>query len=231
MMLSIKEKIYRALLVSLKGGSVAELSELKKLTHLDIEVLVSYLPKDFLKLVEDRIMIINKVALALEMVNSGIHIEDVLLNLGWRDFEDFCAELLREQGFKITRNFKFRHSLERYEIDVLAYRHPYLLSIDCKRVRKLSNYFLKSVAEKQLRRTEALSMELWRHYRKLGIERCKPIMLIPAVFVVASMNPRIYGGVPVVPIGKVLSFVKEFEQLVNDFLRVIESKPPKVAKF
>ena len=45
------------------------------------------------------------------------------------------------------------------------------------------------------------------------------------------MNPRIYGGVPVVPIGKVLSFVKEFEQLVNDFLRVIESKPPKVAKF
>lgn len=153
-----------------------------------------------------------------------------MLNLGWRDFEDFCAELLREQGFNVTRNFRFRQAIERYEVDILAYKHPYLLSIDCKRVRKLSDYFLKLVAEKQLRRTEALSIELWRHYKELGIKKLRPVLLIPAVFVVASINPRIYEGVPIVPIGRVLSFVKEFEQLINSLLKVIESIPPKTIK-
>jgi len=225
-MLTIREKIYRALLISLKGGNIAELSKIRELTHLDDEVLLDHLSKEFLKVVGDKVMVLDKTVLALEMVNSGIHIEDVLLNLGWRDFEDFCTELLREQGFRVTRNFRFHRALERYEVDILAYKHPYLLSVDCKRVRKLSNYFLKTVAEKQLRRTEALSMELWRYHKELGIKRFKPVLLIPAVFVVASMSPRIYDGVPIVPVGRILSFVKEFEQLVNVFLRAIESKPP-----
>ena len=229
MMLTVREKIYRALLISLRSGSVARLDEIHELVHLDKDVLINYLSKDFIKVIGDKVMVLDKTALALEMVNSGIHMEDVLLSLGWKDFEEFCAELLEKQGFKVTTNFKFRRSLEHYEVDVVAYRHPYILSIDCKRVRRLSNYFLKTVAERQLRRTEALSMELWRHSKKLGIDKYRPVLLIPAVFVVASMNPRIYNGVPIVPVGRILSFVKEFERLIGNIFKAIESRPPNVS--
>ncbi len=227
-MLSPRERAYRALMALLRSGESLRLSRLQELSGLEREALLSYLSAPSLSVSGDEVHIVDKASLALEMARHGIHVEDVLLSLGWRDVEEFCAATLTRLGFRTIRNLRFRHSSERYEVDVVAYRHPFLLSIDCKRVRRASEHLLRSAAARQLERTTALSFELWRCCSGLELARAR-VLLVPAVVTVASagVGVRVYEGVPVVPAGLLDAFVSRLGELAAGGVRAIEVAPPR----
>ncbi len=228
MMFSIREKIYRAIIALIGKEDKITLTELSKLTLISSEIIRNYLSTDFIEIVDDKIIVRDKIALAYDMINSGIPVEEVLFNLGWRDVERFCAEYFEKLQYKVTRNFRFKRSLEHYEIDIIAYKHPYVLSIDCKRLRRINEYILEQAAIKQLVRTVALSYEIWRYSKALGIKREK-VKIIPLVILASLSKPRIYSGVPVISVRDLPFFLREFENYLEErggTIKCIESSPP-----
>ena len=229
LMQSIKERIYRAILAILNSELQLTLSELSKLTLIEKETLRSLLNPKFFQINNDEIRITDKVSLAYDMINVGLSVEEVLYSLGWRDVEAFCAEYFEKLNFKVVRNLRFKRSVERYEIDVIAYKHPYVFSIDCKRIKRINEYLIEQAALKQLVRTVALSYEIWRFTNLIGLRR-EPITLIPLVLLSSLSKPRLISGVPVIPIGLLDSFLKSFENYLDNYggeIKSIKTVPPR----
>jgi hypothetical protein len=71
-----------------------------------------------------------------EQLLKGEDIENVMERFDWREFEAAVAEVFLENGFSVSRNFRFKTS-RRYEVDVVASKTingvSHVMSVDCKR--------------------------------------------------------------------------------------------------
>lgn len=66
---------------------------------------------------------------------KGEEIESLLERFDWKGFEAATAEVFAENGFFVSRNFRFKTS-RRYEVDIIASKQfngtTHVLSVDCK---------------------------------------------------------------------------------------------------
>ena len=62
---------------------------------------------------------------------EGKQLEEILQKFNWKEFEEFVAEIFRNNGFRVKQNFRFK-TKNRYEIDLLAISNRHVLCIDCK---------------------------------------------------------------------------------------------------
>ncbi len=67
---------------------------------------------------------------ALGAIRSGLSADLVARSLDWRDFERFCAALLRARGFTVRENLIL--TKPRAQVDILARCPSMALLIDCK---------------------------------------------------------------------------------------------------
>ena len=67
----------------------------------------------------------------LKEIKNGRDIEEILDDVDWKEFEQFCAMVLEEHDWKVQKTFRFKLK-KRYEIDVLARKFNRVLAIDCK---------------------------------------------------------------------------------------------------
>ena len=154
----------------------------------------------------------QRVKLAIHAINQGTDIERVCKVLEWKEFENFAATAFEENNFAVKRNFRFKASGRRWEIDVIAYSEPIVVCVDCKRwQRGWGNSAITRVADAQAQRTEALAKNLQSIQRRIGLDNWKQAILFPVILSLFPGPVRIYNKVPAVPILQLQNFLDEFQ--------------------
>jgi hypothetical protein len=117
----------------------------------------------------------------------------------WKDFEEFCAQLLRSAGYAVKENVYL--SRPRAQIDLVASGPIFVLSIDCKhwkRAPSLSS--LERFAQAQLRRSRLL---------RRSLDDTRPI--ISAILNLSEPEGTFVNGVAVVPLRALRNFIETVE--------------------
>ena len=139
------------------------------------------------------------VMMALSRVASGVPEEEVAKSLDWRDFERFCAQLLRANGYSVQENVHLRRP--RAQLDLVATGPLYVINLDCKHWRRAPSYAaLRGFAQAQLNRSRLLR-------KSLGAG--KPI--VSAILSFSESKGDFIEGVAVVPVRAVRNFLETVE--------------------
>ncbi len=130
----------------------------------------------------------DRVAHAVEACRAGMLPEQAAEKLGWREFEVFCASLLRAGGYEVSENVVLTRP--RLQIDLVARSASIALAVDCKHWSKaMGPSALGKAADAQLRRARMLRDET---------SSLEPIAAV--ILVLAEEQTRYSGGVAVVPV-------------------------------
>jgi len=100
--------------------------------------------------------------------------------------------------------------VRRYEIDILGFREPFMLSIDCKRWKRSWQRAATIRAIKaQVERTLALIQSLSSLKDNLKITDSENFGFLPLIVTLSDTPLRIYEKVPMVPIFHFQNFLNE----------------------
>ncbi|MHA1271080.1 MAG: hypothetical protein ACTSPY_14905 [Candidatus Helarchaeota archaeon] len=133
--------------------------------------------------------------------------------LKWQDFELLCKKILELNEFECISNFRFKTEGKRgrHEIDILAYRTPYLLTIDCKKWwmrNKISA--LKKAALDQIHRTKIMLKNVIEQNLFPFYNRSNKLLIYPLI--ITSLKEDIYSfSIPIIPFSKLNSFLRNFD--------------------
>ena len=148
----------------------------------------------------------QRVVRALAAVRLGAAPEVVSKHLGWKEFESFCARLLRLSGYVVRENVVI--TKPRVQIDIVASGPTMTLSIDCKHWSKAhSNTSLADIAAAQKRRSLIL---------KRRMAGGPPIASVILSF--SAPEGGFVDGVALVPVRTLTNFV----QSVESYTRMLE---------
>jgi hypothetical protein len=163
-----------------------------------------------------------KVRVAIRALQLGEPNRLVLSALTWQEFEEFVAHLLTFHEFQIRHRFRFSRS-RRYEIDIVASRQPVLLCIDCKQygVRLGKTASLRTAADAQLHRTEALAKDFARFQADLGCLDWAQPLLIPLLVTMMTEDIQFHEQIPIVPASLLNAFLLRFKDQM-DTLKIVQ---------
>jgi len=136
---------------------------------------------------------------ALDLIASGVPEEEAAQSLTWRDFEGFCAQLLRASGYSVRENVYL--SRPRAQIDLVATGPLFVISLDCKHWKRApSRSALEGFALAQLRRSRLLRRSLE-----------DPRLIISVVLSFSESAGSFVEGVAVVPLRTLRNFLETVE--------------------
>jgi len=154
----------------------------------------------------------QRIMLATHAINQGTDIENVCKVLEWKEFENFAAKAFEANNFAVQRNFRFKASGRRWEIDVIAISEPIIVCVDCKRWRRgWGNSAIQRIVDLQAQRTQVLAAALNSLQRKINLSEWKQATLFPVILSLFPGPVKFYSKVPVVPILQLQNFVDEFQ--------------------
>ena len=204
----IQTNFLRKLLQS--NSDPVNFSELTTETGINSSEITSYLQElqrlGLVHSTKNRIFIspYQKVQLALLAIRYGLDIEDVSQALDWREFEDIAIKILTHNGFCSLKHYRFKRQNRRHEIDVLSFKNPLILAIECKHWKhSWQNAVIKRIVDKQLERGTALS-QLWQSKSKLPhplmLPSHKHLTILPLILTLHLAPFKSYNNVPIIPI-------------------------------
>jgi len=150
----------------------------------------------------------DKLKAALFALRQGAPIEEVAIDLNWKDFEALVAEILESKGFSVIRNLVL--TKPRMEIDVIGINHGVAILIDCKHWKRQSSSLLRNIVKKQVSRV--------KHY----VANTEAAFAVPAIVTLFQEELNFIDKVPIIPIIQFSSFVDEFYGNLDD-LKTIET--------
>ncbi len=154
-----------------------------------------------------------RINVALRAVSRGAEIEDVVNFLTWKDFECFVANILIENDYKCVESFRKRGTPEArgLEIDVIGIKGNSIVAVDTKMwgVRTGKSSALKPAAEKQKERTKRLCIIMPRLSERMGTIPNGTYSLKPILVTWMVEEVVFHGGVPIVPVFKLNSFLQD----------------------
>jgi Holliday junction resolvase-like predicted endonuclease len=140
-------------------------------------------------------------------VRAGATLDEVGKTLTWKEFESFCAALLRAKGFEVLENLTL--TKPRVQIDIVARTPSVALVVDCK-------HWAKDMGQSSLDRV------VMAQAKRARILRAKMPQLEPMVVVVVSLSDEtgryVRPGV-VVPIHTLADFVSGLSSYTVDIPR------------
>jgi len=146
--------------------------------------------------------------LAIKAVGWGANPKTVCKPLGWDEFEDFSEFSLKANGFRTFKHFRFKSEKRRYEIDIIALKQPFMLSIDCKHWKRS---WLRAATSKivisQVDRTNAFVSSLSQFINKLNVENWNKVIIVPLIVTLSETPFKICEGTPVVPVAALQDFL------------------------
>ena len=149
----------------------------------------------------------QRMRLAERLVHQGYDPQKVSRTLDWKEFEEFAAESLEQNGFRTTRHVVFKSRIGRREIDLLAWNDSLILVIDCKHwQRGLSHSRARQVTQAQVERTEALA-ERSDLLKGRGVRYPENRFLMPTILCLSEPREGIVDRVPIVAVSKLISFL------------------------
>jgi Holliday junction resolvase-like predicted endonuclease len=162
----------------------------------------------------------QRMKLAEQLIHDGQDPEKVSRSLDWKEFEEFAAESLRQNGFRTAKHVVFKSRVGRREIDLLAWNDSLLLAIDCKRwMRGLTQSRARQVAQAQVERSEALA-DRFDVLKKRGVSNAEKRSLMPVVLCLSAPCEGILDGVPIVAVSKLISFLYGVSPIDENFRRI-----------
>ena len=138
----------------------------------------------------------DKLKIAMALLEKGYPIDEISIELDWRDFEGLTAEILSEKNFAVIKNMML--TKPRMEIDVVGIRLGIAILIDCKHWKRYSTSALSTAVKKQIERT------------KQYVEKTPGAMAVPVIVTLYQDKIDFIENVPIVPIFQFASFIDEF---------------------
>ena len=168
--------------------------------------------EDLLNLSGDSVEIdsANRLKLAIKALSSGADVEAVNSFLGWQEFESITATALRNHGYTVLQNLRFKHADRKWEIDVVGCRRPLVVCLDCKDWHHwLSPSVLRRIVEAQVERTRALADTLPNVFLGIECTRWRSAKFVPAILVLIPCRFKFCDGVPIVPVLQLQDFLNQ----------------------
>jgi Holliday junction resolvase-like predicted endonuclease len=174
----------------------------------------------------------SRLKIAIKATALGADIEHISDLLCWQEFEEIAAMALKNNGYIVQNNVRFKHEGKRWEIDVVGCKKPIVVCIDCKHwQRAFASSVLKRIIDLQAQRTRALAESLPNIALKLECAKWEKAKFIPAVLSLIPSAFKFYDKVPVVPVLQLQDFIcqlpayteelrfypKTFKTLSHDF--------------
>jgi Holliday junction resolvase-like predicted endonuclease len=164
-----------------------------------------YLRKDIVE-----VSTVQRLKLAVQAVGSGGDIERISGFLQWKEFEKIAALALERNGCGVKTNLRFKYGGRRWEIDIVGYKRPIAICMDCKHWhRQMSPSTLKKVVGDQVERTSALVESLPNPAVKAAFVSWDSVKFIPAVLSLVTGRFKFYNKVPVVAILQLQDFLSQ----------------------
>ena len=169
----------------------------------------------------------QRLGLAVRAVRSGADFERVSKALGWLEFEEMAAYTFEENGFRVSRRFRFQAEGRRWEIDVLARRRPLVICAECKHWSKgLGNLTARRIVETHLEKVKVLSENASRLMKRLDVEGWGEAVFVPVTLSLQPARNRIYRRIPVVSVFELPNFLSEFEGQMEWLAKFSVEIPP-----
>ena len=174
----------------------------------------------------------SRLKIAVKAASLGADVERVSDLLCWKEFEEIAALALKNNGYTVQKNVRFKHEAKRWEIDVVGCKKPLVLCIDCKHwQRAITPSALRRIVDLQTQRTHALADSLPNINLKIECVKWEKAKFIPTVLSLIPSAFKFYDKVPVVPVLQLQDFIhqlpactesikffpKEFKTLSHDF--------------
>ncbi len=152
----------------------------------------------------------SRLKLAIKASQLGADIEQISDLLCWQEFEEIAALALKNNGYVVQNNVRFKHNEKRWEIDVVGCKKPLVVCIDCKHwQRSIAASALKKIVDLQTQRTHALADSLPNINIKLECTRWEKAKFIPTVLSLIPSSFKFYEKVPVVPVLQLQDFIHQ----------------------
>jgi hypothetical protein len=154
----------------------------------------------------------DRVEAAMFAIQAGCDPEQVSGSLSWKDFEGLASHVLSSLGYRACTNVRF--SKPRMEIDVVGIDGAFAVAVDCKHWKRANPSAISTFCARQAARAQ----ELVR--KEPGIAQA-----LPAVLTLHAERAAFVGGVPVVPVSKLGSFLADVRTFLPE-LRVVTRQGP-----
>ena len=152
----------------------------------------------------------QRVKIAIHAVRLGADFESVCNFLEWNEFEKIAATTFEFNHFNVIKGLRFKGAGRRWEVDVLGYREPIIVSADCKHWHHgWTRSAITKTIDAQMARTQALANAAPTLREKMGLADWKEATLIPMVLSLFPAPLKLYRNTPVVPILQLQDFLNE----------------------
>jgi hypothetical protein len=215
-MISVRRRLLLQLLIETKEGA-SELNYLQDglmLTDETFDDLILGLTESkTITLSENTVMLTlsQRLDVAVKALESGADIEVVSRSLTWLEFEELSARVFEENGFKVHRRFRFSAEGRRWEIDLFAFKKPWIILAECKHwVQGMSNSATRGVIERHLAKSNVLAEHIAEISLKARVNGWGVSIIIPMALTLSATPLDIYSKVPSVSILSLPSFLSDF---------------------
>ena len=152
----------------------------------------------------------SRLKLAVKAASLDADVEHISDLLCWQEFEEIAALALRNNGYIVENNVRFKHAGRRWEIDVVGCRKPLVICIDCKHwQRAMAPSVLKRIVDAQVERTRALADSLPNIALKPECTKWDKAKFVPSVLSLIPSTFKFYDKVPVVPVLQLQDFISQ----------------------
>ncbi|MBC8516432.1 MAG: hypothetical protein ISR81_05790 [Nitrosopumilus sp.] len=198
--LKINPKMIIGLRAIIPGGiSVEDFAAVTKMNSIESKTVLDEFIKHDIGTKQDNFYYFedgDKLKIAVALLENGSPIDEISIELDWRDFEGLTAEILSEKNFAVLKNFML--TKPRMEIDVVGIRLGIAILIDCKHWRRYSTSALSTAVKKQIERT------------KQYVAKTPGSIAVPVIVTLYQDKIDFIENVPIVPIFQFASFIDEF---------------------
>ncbi|MCX6644656.1 MAG: nuclease-related domain-containing protein [Candidatus Bathyarchaeota archaeon] len=151
-----------------------------------------------------------RLKLAVKAASLGADVEHISNLLCWQEFEEIAAFALKNNGYAVANNVRFKHVARKWEIDVVGCKKPLVICIDCKHWQHaIAPSVLKRIVDLQVERTRALVDSLPNISLNLECTKWSNAKFIPSVLSLMPSSFKFYDKVPVVPIFQLQDFLNQ----------------------
>jgi Holliday junction resolvase-like predicted endonuclease len=174
---------------------------------------------------------IQRVKVAVHAIQLGADFEHVCSFLRWKEFETLASEAFKANYYMVTLNFRFKHAGKRWEIDLLAFKEPLIVCVDCKHWHHgWSRAAIIKAVEAQTKRAEALAKAFPTIYKGTRLDSWNQALFVPAILSLIQGPFKFYNKVPIVPILQLQNFLNELPAYTLSLTHFRINKPFKEFK-
>jgi len=151
-----------------------------------------------------------RLKLATKAASLGADIEHISNLLCWQEFEEITAFALKNNGYTVSSNVRFKDTARRWEIDVVGCKKPLVVCIDCKHWQHtIAPSALRRIVDSQTERTKAFADSLPNLALKLECTKWRDAKFIPCILSLLHNSFKFYYNVPIVPILQLQDFLNQ----------------------